>query len=107
MPSCNTTLEDQSTDGEVPLFSVVTFHHVGLVVSAVFALISVIISFFLIAKHATHYSKPWEQRQYVCLVATKVRADSVPQHYPNPPHDPHLLDRVLPLVLLLPPLNLL
>jgi predicted membrane chloride channel (bestrophin family) len=48
---------------EEPLFGEVTFHHVGLVVSAVFALISVVVAFFLVYKHATHYSKPWEQKQ--------------------------------------------
>lgn len=52
---------------EDPLFAEVTFHHVGLVVSAVFSLISVAIAFFLIFKHATHYSKPWEQKQYIRL----------------------------------------
>ncbi|KAI4802563.1 hypothetical protein E4T44_11539 [Aureobasidium sp. EXF-8845] len=62
MVYCNATAEEQ-TINEEPLFSKVTFHHVGLVVSAVFALISVVVAFFLIFKHATHYSKPWEQKQ--------------------------------------------
>lgn len=42
-----------------------TFHHFGLIVSVTFALIAVLISFFLIWRHATHYLKPWEQRQCV------------------------------------------
>jgi predicted membrane chloride channel (bestrophin family) len=56
---------------EDPLFASVKFHHVGLVISAVFALISVIVAFFLIFKHATHYSKPWEQKQYLALDCDK------------------------------------
>ncbi|KAI5259381.1 DUF300-domain-containing protein [Aureobasidium subglaciale] len=67
MVSCNTTSEEQ-TIVEDPLFAKVTFHHVGLVVSAVFALISVIISFFLVVKHATHYSKPWEQKHIIRIL---------------------------------------
>ncbi|KAG9663785.1 DUF300-domain-containing protein, partial [Aureobasidium melanogenum] len=67
MVSCNTTAEDQ-TINEVPLFGEVKFHHVGLVISAVFALISVIIAFFLIYKHATHYSKPWEQKHIIRIL---------------------------------------
>lgn len=42
-----------------------TFHHFGLIVSLTFALIAVLLSFFLIWRHATHYLKPWEQRQCV------------------------------------------
>ncbi|TIA62077.1 DUF300-domain-containing protein [Aureobasidium pullulans] len=67
MVSCNTTLEEQ-TIIEDPLFSKVTFHHVGLVVSAVFALISVVVAFFLVYKHATHYSKPWEQKHIIRIL---------------------------------------
>ncbi|GAB7353523.1 hypothetical protein MBLNU459_g3966t1 [Dothideomycetes sp. NU459] len=67
MVTCNTTLADQTIE-EDPVFSHVKFHHIGLVVSAVFALISVIISFFLIYKHATHYSKPWEQKHIIRII---------------------------------------
>lgn len=80
MVTCNSTLDEQTSMFciisnieqiliacavvEDPLFAKVTFHHVGLVISAVFSLISVVVAFFLIFKHATHYSKPWEQKQY-------------------------------------------
>ena len=41
------------------------FHHVGLVISALFGLLSILFSWYLIWRHATHYLKPWEQKQYV------------------------------------------
>lgn len=50
---------------EEPVWKSMTFHHFGLIVSAIFALIAVLTSFFLIWRHATHYLKPWEQRQWV------------------------------------------
>jgi hypothetical protein len=64
MPACNTTLERQDID-EDPVVAGMTFHQLGLILNALFAAISTAISFFLMFKHATHYSKPWEQRQYV------------------------------------------
>lgn len=45
----------------------ITFHNLCLVVGGVFALIACGFSFYLIMGHATHYSKPEEQRQYVFL----------------------------------------
>lgn len=41
----------------------ITFHTLALIVGAVFALIAGGVSFYLIMCHATHYSKPLEQRQ--------------------------------------------
>lgn len=41
------------------------FHEVGLIVCAAFGLFAICLSFFLIFQHATHYSKPDEQKQYV------------------------------------------
>lgn len=40
-----------------------TFHHLALLIGAVFALVAGGVSFYLIMGHATHYSKPIEQRQ--------------------------------------------
>lgn len=40
------------------------FHHFGLILSALFGLIAVLTSWYLIWRHCTHYLKPWEQRQY-------------------------------------------
>jgi len=43
----------------------VQFHHIGLIVSAIFGLIAVLTSWYLIWRHCTHYMKPWEQRHII------------------------------------------
>jgi len=50
---------------EKPLWGTVTFHRLGLFISGSFGLGAVCVASFLLLGHATHYSKPWEQRQYV------------------------------------------
>ena len=51
---------------EMPLWTNgLIFHHVGLIVCAAFGLFAICTSFFLIFQHGTHYSKPYEQKQYV------------------------------------------
>lgn len=67
MPSCNTTLEDAYIV-EDPLWKGFTFHHFGLFLAAVFGLISVILSLWLIMMHATHYLRPAEQRQIIRII---------------------------------------
>jgi hypothetical protein len=42
-----------------------TFHDVGLILCATFTALAVGTAFFLIWRHATHYSKLYEQKQYV------------------------------------------
>lgn len=42
----------------------ITFHELCLIVGGFFAVIAAGVSFYLIMCHATHYSKPVEQRQY-------------------------------------------
>jgi hypothetical protein len=65
--SCNTTLEDLHIIEE-PLWKGFTFHHFGLALSAVFGLLSVIISLYLIAQHALHYQKPKEQKHIIRIL---------------------------------------
>lgn len=67
MKACNTTLED-SHIREDPLFHNVTFHHLGLWLSAGFGLISVVISLVLIMQHALHYLKPAEQKHIIRIL---------------------------------------
>ncbi|KZF22804.1 DUF300-domain-containing protein [Xylona heveae TC161] len=67
MPVCNTTLEDERIVEE-PVWHSLTFHHFGLILSAIFALISVIVSFYLIFKHATNYLRPYEQRHIIRIL---------------------------------------
>lgn len=48
----------------------ITFHTLALLVSGAFSVVATVISIFLIVFHATHYSQPGEQRQYVPLVVS-------------------------------------
>lgn len=42
-----------------------TFHELALVIAGGSAAIAILFSFFLIMMHATHYTVPNEQKQYV------------------------------------------
>lgn len=68
MPTCNTTLEDATIIEQPLIGSHFTFHHLGLLLSALFGLLSVAISFYLIAQHALHYSRPSEQRHIIRIL---------------------------------------
>lgn len=67
MVSCDTTLEDSAIVEEA-LWKGFTFHHFGLFLSAIFGLISVLVSLWLIAMHATHYLRPSEQKQTIRIL---------------------------------------
>lgn len=54
---------DRAPVDEEKVWRGMTFHHFGLILSALFGLIAVLVSCYLIWRHATHYLKPWEQRQ--------------------------------------------
>jgi ABC-type sugar transport system permease subunit len=45
-----------------------TFHLLGLWLSIVFALIALVVSFVLIYLHASHYSRPYEQRHIIRIL---------------------------------------
>ncbi|KAF2862450.1 DUF300-domain-containing protein [Piedraia hortae CBS 480.64] len=64
---CNTTLEDTYLSEE-PVAGHLTFHHFGLLINAVFGLVAVVIALALIVGHATHYSRPWEQRHIIRIL---------------------------------------
>jgi hypothetical protein len=49
---------------EQPVFGDWTFHALGLWLAAGFAIFASITALILIFLHATHYSRPWEQKQY-------------------------------------------
>ena len=51
------------TVDESKIWHSMEFHHFGLILSALFGLIAVLMSCYLILMHCTHYLKPWEQRQ--------------------------------------------
>lgn len=67
MAPCNTTLEDAHIV-EDPLWHDFTFHHFGLLLCAIFGLISVVISLWLIAMHALHYLRPNEQKHIIRIL---------------------------------------
>ncbi|KAK7544627.1 organic solute transporter Ostalpha-domain-containing protein [Phyllosticta citribraziliensis] len=46
----------------------VTFHTIAQIIGFVFTAIAVIISLVLIFEHATHYSRPWEQKQIIRIL---------------------------------------
>ncbi|KAL4925383.1 OSTA/TMEM184 family protein [Aspergillus undulatus] len=67
-PVCNTTEEDE-TIHEIDLWDGgLTFHELCVIVVGAFALVAGIISFYLIMRHATHYSKPVEQRHTIRIL---------------------------------------
>lgn len=66
-PQCNSILEDEQIT-EVPIWNGYTFHRLGLWLSAAFGLIAIVVSFFLIFQHATHYIKPYEQRHIIRIL---------------------------------------
>lgn len=69
-PTCNATLELESTDGEASLFTghTYTFHTLALVISAVCGLIAIVVSLFLMFMHTIHYSRPSEQKHIVRIL---------------------------------------
>lgn len=83
------------------------FHHFGLILSALFGLIAVLTSWYLIWRHCTHYLKPWEQRQYAHGLLSPGSLADPSQYHTSPLHGTHILDRFLPLLSLLHPRRLL
>lgn len=67
LPQCNTTLYDEDIT-ETPLTHGLTFHTLGLWLSAIFGLIAIAISFLLIFLHATRYLRPHEQRHIIRIL---------------------------------------
>lgn len=65
--TCPSTIEDDSIS-EDPLWKGFTFHHFGLFLCAIFGLISVIVSLWLIMMHALHYLRPGEQKQIIRIL---------------------------------------
>ena len=53
---------------EIPLFSSVTFHHLGLFITALFSLLATIIALALILMHALHYSVPHQQKHIIRIL---------------------------------------
>lgn len=87
MVVCNATLPGEPIE-EVPATSSngITFHQIALIVIASCTLIASILSFVLIFKHALHYSRSWEQRQWVSSTRLMVCDIDTEQHHKNNSH---------------------
>ena len=84
-PVCNTTLEDNRSKcfpckvwsavskkvqvSELPIHGTLTFHRIALICVGVLTTISLGLSAWLMFQHATHYSKPWEQKQILRILS--------------------------------------
>ncbi|CRG87120.1 Transmembrane protein 184C [Talaromyces islandicus] len=66
--TCNTTLEDDSISEVALWHNGLTFHRLGLILCAAFGLVAICCSVFLMFAHATHYSKPREQRHIIRIL---------------------------------------
>ncbi|KIW89687.1 uncharacterized protein Z519_09843 [Cladophialophora bantiana CBS 173.52] len=66
-PKCNSTDEDLAIT-EIPIWEGHTFHTIGLWIAAIFTIIALAVSFFLILMHATHYLKPHEQKHIIRIL---------------------------------------
>ncbi|KAH6671668.1 organic solute transporter Ostalpha-domain-containing protein [Halenospora varia] len=67
--TCNSTLEEMLIgSSEVAIVGNFTFHTLGLIIAAACALLSILVSFYLIFMHATHYTKPYEQRHIIRIL---------------------------------------
>ena len=64
MPWCITIpTDDRTIVDEEKLWKRMEFHHFGLILSALFGTIAILVSWYLVWQHCTHYLKPWEQKQ--------------------------------------------
>ncbi|KAK5944818.1 hypothetical protein PMZ80_002019 [Knufia obscura] len=68
-PQCNSTLEDLEIK-ETPLFDShdFSFHKLSIAMSAIFAIIALVISLFLMFMHTIRYSRPIEQRHILRIL---------------------------------------
>lgn len=67
--TCNSTLEDLLIgDSEAPIVGDFTFHTIALMASGGASLIAILLSLYLIWMHATHYTKPYEQRHIIRIL---------------------------------------
>ncbi|KAF2678115.1 DUF300-domain-containing protein [Lentithecium fluviatile CBS 122367] len=66
--TCASDKYEHETIVEKPLWKELTFHHLGLILSATFGAIAVAVAFLLVLRHATHYLKPYEQKHIIRIL---------------------------------------
>lgn len=69
MLKCNDTLEESSFVVD-PVWHGYSFRTLGLVLALIFAGIATMLSLYLIWRHATHYSRPYQQRHIIRILFT-------------------------------------
>ncbi|KAK0645635.1 organic solute transporter Ostalpha-domain-containing protein [Cercophora newfieldiana] len=65
--TCNSTLEHLEIDEKV-IVGDLRFHDLALIIGAASALIAILLSFYLILMHATHYTVPYEQKHIIRIL---------------------------------------
>ncbi|KAF2657244.1 DUF300-domain-containing protein [Lophiostoma macrostomum CBS 122681] len=67
--TCESAEQEDDKVSKEPLWKGgLTFHHLGLIISATFGAIAIAISLFMLWRHATHYLKPWEQKHIIRIL---------------------------------------
>ncbi|KAI6382371.1 hypothetical protein MCOR25_000671 [Pyricularia grisea] len=68
--TCNATLDEMriGPEDEIPIVGPLRFHDLALIIASASTLVAVSLSFFLIFMHATHYTKPNEQRHIIRIL---------------------------------------
>ncbi|KLU82535.1 hypothetical protein MAPG_01607 [Magnaporthiopsis poae ATCC 64411] len=68
--TCNSTLDEMRIQpgDEIPIAGPLTFHDLALIISAASTLVAVTMSLWLVFMHATHYTKPREQRHIIRIL---------------------------------------
>ncbi|KAL1872026.1 hypothetical protein VTK73DRAFT_1694 [Phialemonium thermophilum] len=68
--TCNSTLDAMRIlpGSEIPIAGSLTFHQLALIIAAGSTLVAIAMSLYLIMMHATHYTKPAEQRYIIRIL---------------------------------------
>ncbi|KAI1116784.1 organic solute transporter Ostalpha-domain-containing protein [Nemania sp. NC0429] len=66
--TCNSTLEDMRIGSEEKLVGNLTFHQLALIIAGASTIVAIIVSFWLIWRHALNYTKPREQKHIIRIL---------------------------------------
>ncbi|ORY65226.1 organic solute transporter Ostalpha-domain-containing protein [Pseudomassariella vexata] len=66
--TCNSTLEELRIGSEEKIAGDLTFHQLALLIGGVSAAIAILLSFYLMWRHASNYTKPREQKHIIRIL---------------------------------------
>ncbi|KAH8884808.1 putative DUF300 domain protein, partial [Thozetella sp. PMI_491] len=68
--TCNATLEELRIlpTSEIPIAGSLTFHQLALIIAGGSTAVAILMSLYLIFRHATHYTKPREQKHIIRIL---------------------------------------